>query len=177
MESIYIETSIISYLVARPSRNLISAARQRITCDWWENQRQSYQNFVSELVIAESAKGDKDAVSLRFNALKKIPVLSIEKECAGIWRTHILSENYNKYPMLKIWFYLLSVHHRRWNLNNQKIKSKKPHDEVIEELWKIKDNYSEACSSNFSQLIRNVKKDIEHMHYDLVRDRNIQNVA
>ena len=84
MESIYIETSIISYLVARPSRNLISAARQRITCDWWENQRQSYQNFVSELVIAESAKGDKDAVSLRFNALKKIPVLSIEKECAGI---------------------------------------------------------------------------------------------
>ena len=62
-------------------------------------------------------------------------------------------------------------------MNNQKIESKKPHDEVIEELWKIKDNYSEACSSNFFQLIRNVKKDIEHMHYDLVRDRNIQNVA
>ena len=62
-------------------------------------------------------------------------------------------------------------------MNNQKIESKKPHDEVIEELWEIKDNYSEVCSSNFSQLIRNVKKDIEHMHYDLVRDRNIQNFA
>ena len=79
--------------------------------------------------------------------------------------------------MLKIWFYLLSAHHRRWSINNQKIESKKPHDEVIEELWKIKDNYSEACLSDFSQLIRNVKKDIEHMHCDLIRDRNIQKVA
>ena len=84
MESIYIETSIISYLVARPSRNLISAARQKITCDWWEKQRHSYQNLVSELVVAESTKGDKDAVELRLNALKEISVLSIEQECAEI---------------------------------------------------------------------------------------------
>jgi hypothetical protein len=62
-------------------------------------------------------------------------------------------------------------------MNNQKIESKKTHDKVMEELWKIKDNYSEACSSDFSELIRNIKKDIEHMHYDLVRDRNIQKVA
>ncbi len=84
MESIYIETSIISYLVARPSRNLISAAKQKITCDWWEKRRDSYQNFVSELVIAESTKGDSDAVQLRLNALQEISVLSIEQECADI---------------------------------------------------------------------------------------------
>lgn len=59
-------------------------------------------------------------------------------------------------------------------MNNKKNESQEPHDEIIEELWKIKDNFSQSCSSSFSQLIRNVKKDVEHIQYELVRDKNIQ---
>ncbi len=59
-------------------------------------------------------------------------------------------------------------------MNNKKNESQEPHDEIIEELWKIKDNFSQSCSSSFSQLIRNVKKNVEHIQYELVRDKNIQ---
>lgn len=81
MESLYIETSIISYLVARPSNNLISAARQKITYDWWNTERNKYNIFISELVLAECSRGDERAVKLRINVAKEIPVLKITKEC------------------------------------------------------------------------------------------------
>jgi len=81
MESIYIETSIISYLVARPSNNLISAARQKITYDWWETERKEYRIFISELVLAECSRGDEKAVKLRIEIIKDISILKITKEC------------------------------------------------------------------------------------------------
>ncbi len=59
-------------------------------------------------------------------------------------------------------------------MNNNKNEFQEPHDEIIEELWEIKDNFSKSCSSSFSQLIINVKKDIEHIQYELVRDKKIQ---
>ena len=62
-------------------------------------------------------------------------------------------------------------------MNNNKKESKEPHDEIIEELWKIKDNFSQSCSSSFLQLVNNVKKDVEHIQYKLVRDKTIQKVA
>jgi predicted nucleic acid-binding protein len=83
-ESIYIETSIISYLTARPSNNLISAARQKITHDWWHAKRKSYRCFASELVVAEAAKGDHHAVQSRLEILQELPVLEIEKESVEI---------------------------------------------------------------------------------------------
>jgi len=81
MESVYIETSIISYLVAKPSNNLITAARQKITFDWWNNQRYKYNIFISELVVAEAIKGDKIAAKERIEVIKTIPVLEITNEC------------------------------------------------------------------------------------------------
>ena len=41
--SVYLETSFVSYLTAKPSRNLIVAAHQNITLDWWENRRQDFE--------------------------------------------------------------------------------------------------------------------------------------
>jgi hypothetical protein len=49
--SVYIETSIISYLTARPSRDLMIAACQQITTDWWESSRESYDIVTSDLVV------------------------------------------------------------------------------------------------------------------------------
>jgi len=81
MESIYIETSIISYLVARPSSNLISAARQKITYDWWSFQKNKYESYISELVLAEASRGDNNAKKLRLDIVKNIPALNIDNKC------------------------------------------------------------------------------------------------
>ena len=56
MAKIYIETSIVSYLTARPSNNLIAAAWQKETIDWWETQRGRFNLYISEVVIEEAVE-------------------------------------------------------------------------------------------------------------------------
>lgn len=58
MPKLYLETSVISYLTARPSRDLILAAHQQITRDWLDFKRKNFQIFVSQLVIQEAGAGD-----------------------------------------------------------------------------------------------------------------------
>ena len=87
--AIYLETSIISYLAARPSRDLITAARQQVTHEWWARRRHDFELFVSELVIDEAAAGDPQAAARRIAVLKDLPVIditSLAEELAG----HIL---------------------------------------------------------------------------------------
>jgi len=77
MKSVYVETSIFSYLTARPSTNLVSAARQRLTCDWWEKCRSRFDLFVSPLVESEASRGDPDAAKRRIAAMDGIPSLEV----------------------------------------------------------------------------------------------------
>ena len=65
MAKVYIETSIVSYLTARPSNNLIAAAWQRETIDWWETQKGRFDLYISEVVIEEASRGDASAASRR----------------------------------------------------------------------------------------------------------------
>lgn len=58
---VYLETTIISYLTARPSRDLVVAANQQITQDWWQMCRASCDLFVSEVVVSEAGGGDESA--------------------------------------------------------------------------------------------------------------------
>jgi predicted nucleic acid-binding protein len=67
--TIYLETSIISYLAARPSRDVIAAARQQLTVEWWEKRRTSYDVFVSTLVVEEAELGDASAAAQRLRIL------------------------------------------------------------------------------------------------------------
>ena len=53
---VYIETSVISYLVARPSRNILAVAWQQVTQEWWDNQRERFELFTSELVMVRLAR-------------------------------------------------------------------------------------------------------------------------
>jgi len=55
-QTVYIETSVISYLTARLSHDLIMAAHQKITFDWWENRRPHFDLYTSELVIQEAGR-------------------------------------------------------------------------------------------------------------------------
>jgi len=77
---VYIETSVVSYLTSRPSRDLIVAGRQTITCDWWENNRDSFNFFISELVEEEMAKGDPEAAALRAEKVEGIDSLNITED-------------------------------------------------------------------------------------------------
>jgi predicted nucleic acid-binding protein len=74
---IYIETSIISYLTGLPSRNILAAAWQSLTVEWWEKRKNFFEVFVSELVIEEAGRGDSEAVARRLEAIKGIPLLKL----------------------------------------------------------------------------------------------------
>jgi hypothetical protein len=78
MQTVYIETSIVSYLTSRPSRDVRVAAWQEITSQWWEQERSRYELFTSELVIAEAGGGDENAARKRLDRLKDIPMLAID---------------------------------------------------------------------------------------------------
>lgn len=75
-QTIYLETSVISYLAARPSRDLIVAGHQQITGEWWET-RQQWQLYVSALVINEAGFGDVDAAARRLALIDGIPSLAV----------------------------------------------------------------------------------------------------
>ena len=77
--AIYIETSVVSYLAARPSRDIIVAAHQQLTVDWWENQRQQYDLFVSQIVLDEARAGDQQAAERRLAALENLRLLEINE--------------------------------------------------------------------------------------------------
>ena len=78
--TIYIETTIFSYLTSRPSKNLVAAAWQQVTADWWDNQRARFELYISELVVAEAERGDPEAAAKRLEQLQEIPELSITEE-------------------------------------------------------------------------------------------------
>ncbi len=81
----YIETTIVSYLTARPSRDAVLAAHQTLTRDWWRD-RAAYELRVSQLVIDEAAVGDEFQRARRLRALRGIPVLSLTDSATRLAR-------------------------------------------------------------------------------------------
>lgn len=75
--TVYLETSIISYLTSRPSRDVITAAHQQLTLDWWNGARGSFRVFVSEIVVQEISLGDATSASSRLTAIQGIPLLQL----------------------------------------------------------------------------------------------------
>jgi predicted nucleic acid-binding protein len=76
-QSVYLETTIVSYLASKPSRDLIIAAHQQVTHECWQRRRNAFEVFVSELVIAEASVGDPEAVQRRQTILQGLPLLDI----------------------------------------------------------------------------------------------------
>jgi hypothetical protein len=72
---LYVETTVISYLAARPSADLVVAGHQLITRRWWDAHRPDFDLFVSEAVIEECSAGDPEAAARRLELLADIPVL------------------------------------------------------------------------------------------------------
>jgi len=74
----------LSYLTARPSRDLITAAHQQITQQWWQTRRARFDLFVAPPVLQEAQAGDPDAAARRVAVLQTIPLLTLSEEAAGL---------------------------------------------------------------------------------------------
>jgi len=74
---VYIETSVVSYVTGRPTRDMVIAAHQELTRQWWETRAPAFDLFVSELVREEAARGDVEASNKRMNSIETLPILEV----------------------------------------------------------------------------------------------------
>jgi predicted nucleic acid-binding protein len=80
---LYIETSIVSYLTAYPSRDLIQAAHQQVTHDWWTVRKQ-FELYISQYVLDEVSAGDRNAAAKRLAALGDATLLAITPDAVSL---------------------------------------------------------------------------------------------
>jgi hypothetical protein len=86
MESVYLETTFISYLVARASRDVIVAGHQQTTLDWWANRRSHFECSVSQVVIDEASAGDPAEVQKRLAIIGGLRALDVTKGAEALAR-------------------------------------------------------------------------------------------
>lgn len=82
----YIETSVVSYLTARPSRDVVVAAYQEVTREWWRDAAARFHLVASELVLAECRAGDRNAAHERLEALEGISLLEASSRAEDLAR-------------------------------------------------------------------------------------------
>jgi len=78
-ETVYIETSILGYLTARPSRDIVVAANMEITRQWWETRRSYFQLYSSQAVVKETSQGDVAIASQRLEILRDLALLELNQ--------------------------------------------------------------------------------------------------
>lgn len=88
---IYIETSVVSYLVARTSKNIVIAAHQASTSDFW-GKLSDYDAYISDIVIQEASKGDETQARQRCQKIEEFPVLRIDDEVKELARQFLARE-------------------------------------------------------------------------------------
>ena len=81
---IYIESTIPSYVVARPARDLLQAARQQLTRDWWDLKRQAHELFTSQVVLDEIAAGEAAMASQRLALLDGLPLVRATEDAEAL---------------------------------------------------------------------------------------------
>ncbi len=88
-KSVYIETTIVSYLTGRPSRDVIRAARQEITRRWWKDRREDFDLFIAQGVLDEARRGDKRAAASRTRILDRLTRLDTTDKALELARVLI----------------------------------------------------------------------------------------
>lgn len=84
MPSVYVETTIPSYLTAAPSRDLVVAGNQQLTHTWWQTAKDRFDLYISEAVLREVRAGDPACAVRRLEVLTGIPVLSLNQEIRSL---------------------------------------------------------------------------------------------
>lgn len=89
--AVYLESSVISYLAARPSRDVVIAGRQAISHDWWTNQSHRFELRISALVEEEIGLGNEEMAKLRLSLVAEVPSLAVSDEATEL-AERLLSE-------------------------------------------------------------------------------------
>ena len=84
LRRVYLETSVISYLTARRSRDVVTAGHQELTLEWWSSRRSDFEVLVSPLVLDEAARGDSEAAERRRAILAEMPLLEINDSARAL---------------------------------------------------------------------------------------------
>lgn len=83
-EAVYLETTVVSYLTARPSRDVIRLAHQEITRSWWAERSDDFSLYISELVDREVRDGDPVAADERIALIAGLPMLRVSEEAVTL---------------------------------------------------------------------------------------------
>jgi len=83
-KQIYIETTVVSYLTAKPSRDIMIAGHQEATREFWDKLSLRYETYISALVFQEAGRGDSDQAKIRLSAITKFPMLDIDDEAKSL---------------------------------------------------------------------------------------------
>lgn len=81
---VYLETTIVSYLTARPSRDVVMAAMSAQTQKWWDLERDRFELFVSDIVIREASSGDAGAARRRSEVLQRLAAVENDAESQAL---------------------------------------------------------------------------------------------
>ena len=74
---VYVESSVVSYLTAKPSRDLIVAGQQALTQAWWSEGAHTHALCFSSVVMEEISRGDSEAASARQRVLDGLDEVSL----------------------------------------------------------------------------------------------------
>ena len=148
MQKIYIETSVVSYLTARPSNNLVIAGHQVVTKDFWD-KLDTENTFISELVLLEASKGDTVASKMRVDAIENLKELDIDEDCKKLAKLLINNKAIPKeFPEDALHIAVASVHNIdvivTWNFKH--INNPVTRKSIKEVISEAKYNAPELCS-------------------------------
>ncbi|MGJ5674472.1 MAG: type II toxin-antitoxin system VapC family toxin [Nostochopsis sp.] len=92
-ETVYIETSIIGYLTARPNNNLILMANVEATREWWDIRRVQFDLYISQTVLDEVARGDAEIATRRLEILSDFPLLEVNEAVQNLAAQFLAKSN------------------------------------------------------------------------------------
>lgn len=80
----YVETTVVSYLTAWPSRDIVVAGHQQVTRDWWKSRNDRFDVLASELVVQEASAGDEEAARDRLEVLAGLNLLEMSTDALAL---------------------------------------------------------------------------------------------
>lgn len=92
-ETVYIETSILGYLTARSTKNLILAANIEVTKDWWESRRNDFTLYISQVVLDEVTQGYPEIAAIRLEILQDFPLLDLNEAVRDLAAQFLVKTN------------------------------------------------------------------------------------
>ena len=81
---VYLETSYISYLTSRPSRDIVIAGHQEVTREWWDARGERFEVVASQLVVQEAGTGDPEAARRRLEILAQVELVPVTPEAVAL---------------------------------------------------------------------------------------------